>query len=67
MSSQSHPHDHARHHGHSHHHTHRPDTREMIGAPSLLRLSAMQRLGGALLLSAALGGLLLWCLQSAGI
>jgi hypothetical protein len=39
----------------------------MIGAPSLMRLSAMQRLGGAFLLSGLLFALLIWCLNTAGV
>ncbi|MCX7316844.1 MAG: hypothetical protein NTZ22_08450 [Hyphomicrobiales bacterium] len=41
--------------------------RAMIGAPSLMRLSAMQRLGGACVLSGALFALLFWCLNTAGV
>jgi hypothetical protein len=38
----------------------------MIGAPSLMRLSVMQRLFGALALSLILIALLIWCLDGAG-
>jgi len=38
----------------------------MIGAPSLMRLSARQRLGGACVLSGLLFTLLMWCLTTAG-
>jgi ABC-type nickel/cobalt efflux system permease component RcnA len=59
------PHHHSHHHGHTHHHEPAP-VRAMIGAPSLMRLSAMQRLGGACVLSGILFALLLWCLNTAG-